>query len=152
MDINREKDSSEIYTTLSMLRGGNENIIKFIIGQINNVTAMKTHLTIRQYETDGFVINMKGFGNKENNVKTIGYYAVIDKDSYHIISYLIIAIKYFDIHTLNNNVNLRFIFAFSSMKISLLINQNVLIILIIFTIFHPQFNLSLELSIKNLIA
>ena len=60
MDINREKDSSEIYTTLSMLRGGNENIIKFIIGQINNVTAMKTHLTIRQYETDGFVINMKG--------------------------------------------------------------------------------------------
>ena len=135
-----------------MLRGGNENIIKFIIGQINNVTAMKTHLTIRQYETDGFVINMKGFGNKENNVKTIGYYAVIDKDSYHIISYLIIAIKYFDINTLNNNVNLRFIFAFSSIKISLLINQNVLIILIIFTIFHPQFNLSLELSIKNLIA
>ena len=135
-----------------MLRGGNENIIKFIIGQINNVTAMKTHLTIRQYETDGFVINMKGFGNKENNVKTIGYYAVIDKDSYHIISYLIITIKYFDINTLNNNVNLRFIFAFSSIKISLLINQNVLIILIIFTIFHPQFNLSLELSIKNLIA
>ena len=113
---------------------------------------MKTHLTIRKYETDGFVINMKGFGNKENNVKTIGYYAVIDKDSYHIISYLIIAIKYFDINTLNNNVNLRFIFAFSSIKISLLINQNVLIILIIFTIFHPKFNLSLELSIKNLIA
>ena len=120
MDINREKDSSEIYTTLSMLRGGNENIIKFIIGQINNVTAMKTHLTIRQYETDGFVINMKGFGNKENNVKTIGYYAVIDKDSYHIISYLIIAIKYFDINTLNNNVNLRFIFVFSSIGDSLI--------------------------------
>ena len=64
------------------------------------------------------LMNMKGFGNKENNVKTIGYYAVIDKDSYHIISYLIIAIKYFDINTLNNNVNFRFIFAFSSIKIS----------------------------------
>ena len=119
MDINSEKDCSEIYNTLSMLKG-NEKIISFIIEQINNVTVMKTHLTIKQYETDGFVINMKGIGNKENDVKNIGYFAVIDKDSYHIISYLIIAIKYFEINTLNNNVNLRFIFSFSSTQDNLI--------------------------------
>ena len=31
MDINREKDSSEIYTTLSMLRGGNEILLSLLL-------------------------------------------------------------------------------------------------------------------------
>lgn len=112
--MDKEKDCTQIYTSLSMIKGGNDNIIQFIIEQINNVTAIKSHLTIRQYETDGFVINMKGIGNKYIDVKTIGYFIVIKNDSYYIISDLIIAIKYFDINILNNNVSLRFIFAFSS--------------------------------------